>query len=296
MKSFLTDKATRSDWWEWPVMIASGVLTAIGIEVVATNFGGGDLFVTLLAAVIFLAMLAWPLLLTLRKRRRRKQALKIAQCLGRLRNSFVTYGELTRRTNIISPEKKLRWMLSKGWFQNVALDPEHSCVRLVLDGVAAPEEAAPSSSAEPGPEVPVTGNSAYDARLREIRELNDRIADKDVSGKIDHIEALTADIFGLIAEHPDRSDEIRRFMNYYLPTTFKLLESYSLMEKQRYQGESIKASRAQIEAVLDQIIRAIERQQDKLFQSDALDVETDITVLKTMMSADGLTESGGLHM
>ncbi len=67
------------------------------------------------------------------------------------------------------------------------------------------------------------------------------------------------------------------------------------MEKQRYQGENIRASRAQIDAVLDQIIRAIERQQDKLFQSDALDVETDISVLKTMMSADGLTGEGGLH-
>ena len=49
------------------------------------------------------------------------------------------------------------------------------------------------------------------------------------------------------------------------------------------------------EAVLDRIIVAIERQQDKLFQSDALDVETDISVLKTMMSADGLTGDDGLH-
>ena len=68
------------------------------------------------------------------------------------------------------------------------------------------------------------------------------------------------------------------------------------MEKQRYQGENIRASRAQIEKVLDQIIKAIERQQDKLFQSQALDVETDITVLNTMMSADGLTQESGLHI
>ena len=279
-------------------MGVSGFLTAIGIRVVATDFDTSDPFITAIAAVVFLGLLSWPLILTLRRRRRRRQAAKLTLCLARLRNSFVTYGELNRRSGIILREKKLQWMIGKGWVKNIALDDAHACVRVLDDDKAesaAPEPAPPPEAAPIPEDLPVTGNKAYDAKLREIRDLNERIADRAVSDKIDHIEALTADIFQLIAEHPDRSAEIRRFMNYYLPTTFKLLESYSLMEKQRYQGESIRASRAQIEAVLDQIIRAIERQQDKLFQSDALDVETDISVLKTMMSADGLTESGGLH-
>lgn len=299
MNRFLTDKGTVRSWWEWPVMVVSGLLTAIGIEVVATGFDASGFYVTLIAAVLFLGMLSAPLTLTLRRRRRRAQARKLAQCLGRLRNSFVTFGELSRRSGVWSPENKLQWMISKGWIQNIALDHDHACVRVLgaeKTGAAAPEAAAEAVPAQTAPDVPITGNSTYDARLREIRALNDRIDDDTVSEKIDHIEALTADIFQLISDQPERADEVRRFMNYYLPTTFKLLESYSLMEKQRYQGESIRASRAQIEAVLDQIIRAIERQQDKLFQAEALDVETDISVLKTMMSADGLTEDGGFHL
>ena len=299
MKQFLTDKATRVSWWEWPVMIVSGLMTAIGVDVLATEFDTGDVFISLLAGGMLLATLGWPLVLTARRRIRRSQAKKLSQCLGRLRNSFVTYGELNRRSGIIAPERKLQWMIGKGWIQNIALDDAHACVRVIGDNKP---EAAPASQpvqaaqTAPAPDIPVTGNPVYDARLREIRRLNDRIDDKAMSEKIDRIEALTADIFRLIAEHPDRADEIRRFMNYYLPTTFKLLESYDLMEEQRYQGETIRESRGKIESVLDEIIRAVERQQDKLFQSDALDVETDISVLKTMMSADGLSGQSGLHM
>ena len=293
MKRFLTDKGTHSSWWEMPAAIGSGFLTLIGVYVVLTGFGDGDdFFITALAAVIFLAMLSWPLFLTARRRRRRRQAEKLARCLARVRGSSITFGELQRRSGVRMPEDKLQWMIAKGWMQNIALDHEHVCVRLT--GEDAPEE-APEAEAAPPRDIPETGNEAFNARIREIRQLNERIDDRAVSDKIDRIEALTADIFQIIADHPERADEIRRFISYYLPTTFKLLESYSLMEKQRYQGEGIRASRAQIEAVLDQIIVAIERQQDKLFQSDALDVETDISVLKTMMSADDLTGDDGLH-
>ncbi len=88
-------------------------------------------------------------------------------------------------------------------------------------------------------------------------------------------------------------DEVKKFMNYYLPTTFKLLKSYSLMEKQSYQGANITASRRKIEDILDSLIKAFEQQQDRLFQSEALDVEADIEVLETMMAKDGLVTPKG---
>jgi hypothetical protein len=82
-------------------------------------------------------------------------------------------------------------------------------------------------------------------------------------------------------------------MSYYLPTTLKLLESYRLMEKQSYQGENIQAARHRIEAVLDKLVTAAERQQDKLFDAEAMDVEAEINVLETMMASDGLMEKNG---
>ena len=140
-------------------------------------------------------------------------------------------------------------------------------------------------------------NEDFENKLREIRHLNDEIQDKAVSDRIDRIGELTASIFRVVREKPEHAEEVRKFMNYYLPTTLKLLKSYSLMEKQSYQGENIQASRKKIEDVLETLVHAFEQQQDKLFQSDALDVETDISVLETMMASDGLLEQqGGLRM
>ena len=136
----------------------------------------------------------------------------------------------------------------------------------------------------------------FEAKLREIRQLNDQIDDEPVSARIDRIGELTASIFRVVREKPDRADEVKKFMDYYLPTTFKLLKSYSLMEKQSYQGENIVASRRKIEDILDTLVTAFEQQQDRLFQTEALDVEADISVLETMMAKDGLVTPKGLDL
>lgn len=192
-------------------------------------------------------------------------------------------------------------------------------VNIFADKKAAPIEtefvkpkAAPKATAEPvkaepakvepkrerpAPQKPAMDSEDFEAKLREIRQLNDDIENDLVSERIDRIGTLTASIFRVVREKPERADEVRKFMNYYLPTTLKLLKSYSLMEKQSYQGENIQQSRKKIEDVLGTLVHAFEQQQDKLFQSDALDVETDISVLETMMASDGLTEQGrGLHL
>ena len=161
---------------------------------------------------------------------------------------------------------------------------------------AEPPKAAPKR-AKAEPKKAAADSEDFEAKLREIRKLNEDIDNEVVSERIDRIGALTAGIFRVVREKPERADEVRKFMNYYLPTTLKLLKSYSLMEKQSYQGENIQASRKKIEDVLETLVHAFEQQQDKLFQSDALDVETDISVLETMMASDGLTEqSRGLHL
>ena len=156
---------------------------------------------------------------------------------------------------------------------------------------------AEKPKAKPAPKSTGMENEDFEAKLREIRQLNDDIENELVSQRIDRIGALTASIFRVVREKPEHTDEVRKFMNYYLPTTLKLLKSYSLMEKQSYQGENIAASRKKIEDVLETLVHAFEQQQDKLFRAEALDVEIDISVLETMMASDGLTEqTKGLHL
>ena len=160
-----------------------------------------------------------------------------------------------------------------------------------------PEEAKMSLRKNQKTTPSAADSDNFEARLREIRELNLSIQDPDVSRRIDRIGELTASIFRVVNEKPEHADEVRKFMNYYLPTTLKLLKSYSLLEKQSYQGGNIRASREKIEEVLDTLVRAFEQLLDRLFRTEAMDVETDITVLETMMASDGLVEpQGGLHV
>ena len=152
---------------------------------------------------------------------------------------------------------------------------------------------APEKRKQAEPVKSAADSDNFEAKLREIRELNDAIEDPTVSERIDRIGELTASIFRVVREKPEHAEEVRRFMNYYLPTTLKLLKSYSLMEKQSYQGENIQSSRKKIEQVLDTLVRAFEQQQDRLFRTEAMDVEADISVLNTMMASDGLLEKEG---
>lgn len=162
--------------------------------------------------------------------------------------------------------------------------------------VPEPRRAQPEGRKAPEPARPTADPDNFEAKLREIRALNDAIKDPEVSERIDRIGELTASIFRVVQEKPEHTEEVRKFMNYYLPTTLKLLKSYSLMEQQSYQGENIQASRKRIEDVLDTLVRGFEQQQDRLFRTEAIDVEADISVLETMMASDGLVQpQGGLR-
>ena len=148
-----------------------------------------------------------------------------------------------------------------------------------------PETAQPQSAAKPGQE------DQFARTLSQIRELNDRIADKEISAKIDQIEAITARIFGIVRKKPERIGEIRKFMNYYLPTTLKLLDSYALLEEQGIEGDNITASKQQINQIMDTLIKSFEKQLDQLFSSQAMDISSDIEVMENMLAADGLKDS-----
>jgi hypothetical protein len=79
-------------------------------------------------------------------------------------------------------------------------------------------------------------------------------------------------------------------MDYYLPTTLKLLNSYDRMSATGVSGENIDTTLAKVEGMMRTIVAAFEKQLDSLYGADALDISTDITVLETMMAREGLTE------
>jgi hypothetical protein len=129
----------------------------------------------------------------------------------------------------------------------------------------------------------------YMSVILELRELGASIADVGISRKVDRIGELTAKIFRIVEENPEKQPQIRRFMSYYLPTTLKLLRSYATLEKQGIKGENIMGAKENIGRILDTLVTGYEQQLDQLFKSDALDIAADINVLENLMQQDGLT-------
>ena len=106
------------------------------------------------------------------------------------------------------------------------------------------------------------------------------------------MELLVQKIFDRVKEDPGSLEDIRKLMEYYLPTTVKLLDAYQQLESQPVQGENIKNSKEEIEKTLDTLNVAFEKLLDSLFEDVAWDVSTDISVLHTMLAQEGLTEDG----
>lgn len=162
-------------------------------------------------------------------------------------------------------------------------------------------EKAPEAKPEPKPEPEQpksTGNPELDAVVNQgrrsverIRQLNDEIPDYKVSAQLKQIEILTASIIDQVEKKEDKLKQTRQFMNYYLPTTIKLLEQYVQMQDVGLRGENISAGMKQIEELLDKVIVAFQKQLDSLFERDVVDITADIQVMERMMAAQGLTQN-----
>ena len=87
-------------------------------------------------------------------------------------------------------------------------------------------------------------------------------------------------------EDPKKRDRIDTFLNYYLPTTQKLLDSYAEFEAAGGEGENLRQAKARIESTMDLIIKGFEHQLDELYKADAMDVDSDIRVMETMLERD----------
>lgn len=129
--------------------------------------------------------------------------------------------------------------------------------------------------------------------IKFVRRINDVIPDTDeMSTKLYHLEDIMNKIFEQVKKEPQSADELHKLMNYYLPTTKKLLQAYIELDKQNHEGENISQTKKEIESAIDTINMAFENLLDSLFQDMAWDISSDISVMKTMMAQDGLTTEG----
>ena len=125
--------------------------------------------------------------------------------------------------------------------------------------------------------------------IKEIHGSKVAISEYEMTIKLSHLESVLKKIFKRVEKHPEVIPQMRKMMDYYLPTTIKLLQAYVQLDKQAIQGVNILSAKTEIEGSIDTLTLAYEKLLDDLFEDIMLDVSTDISVLNTMLAQDGLT-------
>lgn len=279
------------------VLLNSGVFLAIG---------------TGLVPCLLLSMLLYMKGKSIRKRLQRFNRY-ISQLNGRsycLIKDFSSVTGLNQKNTV----KDLQKMIACGMFPQGHLDDKKTCFMLnnesyeqylqlqenmrmkaeqeqsKVNEQAASQSDNTKAKADIKPEIRRALNEGR-LYVQEIKNANVAIPGEDVSNKLDRLELVTGRIFDYVETHPEKYPEIKKFTEYFLPTTLKLVNAYKELDLQPVEGLNISNTKKEIENTLDTINLAFERLLDGLFEDTAMDVSTDITVLETMLAQEGLTEN-----
>ena len=125
--------------------------------------------------------------------------------------------------------------------------------------------------------------------INEIHRCNDEIPGEVISQKIERMEKSVRTILDEAKKKPKLVNDMRRLMNYYLPTTVKLLNAYADLDSQEKTSENIEKSKKEIEDTIDTLNDAFDRLFDDMFEDTSLDISTDAEVMKTLLEQEGLT-------
>ena len=201
-------------------------------------------------------------------------------------------------------QKDLQKMINSSWFRQGRLTRDKETLIVNRDAYAEYElaqqlefERAQTKEAhrQMQEQLPAQARQAIQKGqdyLKAIHEKKVAISDYDMTVKLTELENILKKIFKRVETHPEVVTQMRKMMDYYLPTTVKLLDAYVQLDKQTIEGVNIVAAKSEIEESLDTLITAYEKLLDDLFQDVMLDVSTDIAVLNTMLAQDGLTANG----
>lgn len=295
-----------------------GILSAVFLGLGISNGGGwwAAFFVLSLVLLVFITMTG----VGCRQKKRLDRAQKYLELAGN--NHYINLSDLSLYTNkpFKFVLKEIRKMLEAGHFPQGHLDNQESCLMLddkiyreYLDlekqrKLQEREQKAQELRGELNTRK--TGNAAAEAKaasgtesvdaeldaiiaegqecIRKLRDMNDNIPGEEISAKLFRLENLLKEIFEGLKEHREQRHQMKKFMNYYLPTTLKLVEAYEEFDEMEAQSQEIIEAKLEIEKTLDTINCAFEELLARMYRDTAFDVTTDAQVLTTMLVKEGL--------
>ncbi len=131
--------------------------------------------------------------------------------------------------------------------------------------------------------------------VQKLRQLNEAIPGEEISAQLSQLESLLKQIFDRVKDHPEQMHRMQKLMEYYLPTTIKLVEAYVQFEKVENPGQDIRDAKAEIKKTLGIINEAFTELLNNLFQDEVFDATTDAQVLQAMLSREGLRREMSLQ-
>ena len=283
--------------------MAIGLLTVQILQAVMGHGGIGSTVVTLIGTLAGVGMIGSGC--TGLGRLKRFQ--KYKKTLGH--KTYCSFEDLAKTVgrSIKSVKKDIHYMIAKSWFLEGRIDTKETCLitsnetyrqyeetQKALEQRSAEEaqkrmrESEKQSRISPQVQEVLDKGEAY---IKKIHASNDAIPGEEISAKIAKMEQIVEQIFQRAEEHPEIIPDLKKMMDYYLPMTVKLLDAYEDMDRQSIQGETIRASKKEIEDTLDTLNEAFAKLLDSVFQDTAWDVSSDISVLHTMLAQEGLTEN-----
>ncbi len=208
--------------------------------------------------------------------------------------TFCYLEEIAQRTHAgtAAVRKNAKRMIKRGLFKQAALDDGEEFIIMSSQAYGEYRAAREQESEREAKLEPPTRDvlSRGEQFIAQIRKSNKEIDDAVISEKLDRIEHVVGSILERVAEHPETAPQLDRMMDYYLPTTVKLLEAYRTLDEAAVETTSVADSKREIASTLDMLREAFEKLLDTLFRDVAWDVSTDISVLRTMLAQDGLTK------
>lgn len=269
------------------------VLTAIGVLTMLDTAGDLSLYEQMwdFAGDMFFGMgfLGGGLGLLLGSRsmkRRQRRFAKYMTCAGERETLDINELAVAAGVSEAKAERDMELMVEKGlWGSEAYVDAGRDMLFRSRSAAAEYFRRKEQVKTEAGT-VPDQAEEGFSGMLRNIRRANDRIADPVLSEKIDRLESITARIFKTIEGSPEKTEKARTFLNYYLPTTQKLLDSYADFEEAGVSGENLTQAKERIAQTMDNIIAGFEHQLDELYRAEAMDIDSDIKVMETMLRRD----------
>lgn len=289
--------------------IATGLTGAFALIMMLASIMDATLFPLLLFSLGLLAGSIGMILVGVMQKKRLDKAEYYLKLAGN--NHYINVSDIAQFTN--ESKKKvlaeLRQFIRQGFYPEGHLDSKGTCLMLdnkiyseyleiekqrriqakeAREANRSEQESIPEQSAVVKTELEqlIAEGQVY---IDQLRIMNDHIQGEEISAKLFRLESLLKQIYARLEEHPEQLPQLKKFLEYYLPTTLKLVAAYEEFDAMSEQGPNIVEAKAEIEKTMDTINDAFAELLNRLYRDTAFDVTTDAQVLQTMLAQEGLT-------